>query len=617
MPETMTKQQADKWIRFLRSYGPGPRNGNMYAEEIARLSRQYGIGELRFEHPMERTLFGVIDPSQGRLTNVVLTGTAGDGKTWLCYRLWEHLGGDPGELEDLPPYKPLHITGIDGPKTVHFIFDLSGWAPEKGQDWPVSHIDLLNRFATSVAEGGDEFFVLACNDGKLVQVWQELQQKDPESTATRMRSDLDELLATNQRELPGRRLLFLNLSRTKSVALLRLALHALMAREEWKCFDDLLEDPAYGMESPLRKNWRLLHDPLFVSRLEALLELCDANGFHIPIREVLMLLVNALLGHPKVNQHLMKAADARNVVANNTAALAAIHRNLFGDNLPARKREGSGVFGYLALFRVGQETSNEIDNLLLFGQSIPALRPHYERLVLSQQLYPTNPVFERLRQDYLNADNFGDEKREQFLSELANERRRLFFQIPESDEETLKVWELTVFQSAGKYRQQVLGPLAEQKGVQPHIIEAIVRGLNRAWSGMLIDDGTYLYLTSGLDFTTARISPIALHKIPVAKNYYGEQITVERDSDNRPVLTVSLLGEKVSYELNLLRFEFLDRVSQGSLPNSFSRECYEDVAAFKSRMLAVWQKTQSTDPTALRIVEIDDYGNPREHNINL
>ena len=175
----MTKQQADKWIRFLRSYGPGPRNGNMYAEEIAGLSRQYGIGELRFEHPMERTLFGVIDPSQGRLTNVVLTGTAGDGKTWLCYRLWEHLGGQPGELEDLPPYKSLNIPGTDGPKTVHFIFDLSGWAPEKGQDRPVSNIDLLNRFATSVAEGGDEFFVLACNDGKLVQVWQELQQKGP------------------------------------------------------------------------------------------------------------------------------------------------------------------------------------------------------------------------------------------------------------------------------------------------------------------------------------------------------------------------------------------------------------------------------------------------------
>jgi hypothetical protein len=266
--------------------------------------------------------------------------------------------------------------------------------------------------------------------------------------------------------------------------------------------------------------------------------------------------------------------------------------------------------------RIGQETSNEIDNLLLFGQEISALRPHHDRLISSDPLYGKNPVFESLRKAYLEAEDF-EPNREQFLEELANERRRLFFRIPEKDEETLRVWHLTVFQSAGKYRQQLLAPLADRKPVAASVVEDVVKGLNRAWSGMLVDDGTHLHITSGLDFTTARISPIAVHKVPVKKNYYQEQITIESDGEGFPVLVVCLLGEKVSYRLNLLRFEFLDRVAQGSLPNSFSRECYEDVVAFKSRILAVWQRKVTDQPECLRIMEIDDHGRPREHIINL
>ena len=74
---------------------------------------------------------------------------------------------------------------------------------------------------------------------------------------------------------------------------------SLLDRSEWACFENLPADAAYGSESPLRKNWLLLKDELFASRLVALLELCDANGFHVPIRELYLLLINTLLGHPR------------------------------------------------------------------------------------------------------------------------------------------------------------------------------------------------------------------------------------------------------------------------------------------------------------------------------
>lgn len=612
----MTKQQADKWIRFLRSYGPVTINEGMYAENIAKLASSYDIPELRFPHPLQAKVFDSIDPSMGVLTNLVLTGTAGDGKTWLCYRLWEKCGGDITQLNEGLSYRRLNVETPSGPATIHFIFDLSGLAPDKDQPWEPGRLNLLKQLASSLRGEGTDYFVVACNDGKLVHINQRLTCEFADESIRQMRTDFDELLATNGHELPGRRLLFLNMSGVKSAELYRLASEAILSRPEWGCFNTLAEDPAYGSASPLRKNYQILRDPLFSSRLLALFELCDANGFHIPIREMLMLLVNALLGHPKAGQHVMNANDIRRIVSTGTTALAAIHRNVFGDNLPAQKCDEMQVFNYLALFRLGQETSNEIDNLLLFGKEIPALRAHYEELISSDTLYGENPVFESLRKAYLEAEDF-DLLKEEFLDELSNERRRLFFRIPDKDQDQLKLWNLTSFQSAGKYRQMLLGPLAEGKPVSVSVIEDVVRGLNRAWSGLLIDDGTHLHLTSGLDFTTSRISPIALHKVPVQRNYYLEQISIEADAAGFPVLFVYLLGEKVPYRLNLLRYEFIDRVAQGSLPNSFSRECYEDVVAFKSRVLAVWQRKTSEQPACLRIIEVDDYGRPGERTINL
>src|SRR6266498_1845304 len=124
---TMTKQQADNWIRFLRSYGPVVKNDNMFAEQTRKLSQSYNIPELRFEHPVQKPLLDAFAPDAGRLTNVMLIATAGDGKSWLCFRLWEHLGGSVDDLNEKPTYKALPVNTPSGTKLVHFIFDLSGW----------------------------------------------------------------------------------------------------------------------------------------------------------------------------------------------------------------------------------------------------------------------------------------------------------------------------------------------------------------------------------------------------------------------------------------------------------------------------------------------------------
>ena len=43
--------EGDRWIRFLRQYGPIPRNENMLDEHIQRSAHRLGIRPISFKHP--------------------------------------------------------------------------------------------------------------------------------------------------------------------------------------------------------------------------------------------------------------------------------------------------------------------------------------------------------------------------------------------------------------------------------------------------------------------------------------------------------------------------------------------------------------------------------------
>jgi hypothetical protein len=165
----------------------------------------------------------------------------------------------------------------------------------------------------------------------------------------------------------------------------------------------------------------------------------------------------------------------------------------------------------------------------------------------------------------------------------------------------------------------VLGPLKRTADVDPVIVEKIVLGLNRIWSGMLFDDGSHLYLTSGLDFTSSKISRLALHKVPVSENLHGEKICVGLTTREQPELLVHLLnGEPIRYRLDLMRFEFILRVADGALPNSFSRECYEDMINFKGILLRRLEAASSgRKARPFNYLSVDESGRPQEELITL
>jgi hypothetical protein len=442
-----------------------------------------------------------------------------------------------------------------------------------------------------------EYFVVAANDGKLVQAFDSL----PDTADLRLKPIIETMLTRDQRSHEGAALQFLNLSRMATSDLFERALSCLVGRPEWICFEDEADDPAFGAQSPLYKNFQLLQEPRIRQRLHALAELCDSNGFHVSIREILLLLINGLLGY-KGGDGVMRADVLRELVCDGRQHDACLYDNLLGANLSEARRERFAVFRFLTGFRIGLETSNALDALLVFGQDDADLQPHHRRLLADDPHYGVNPGFARLRDAYLEAEE-DRSAADEFHAGLIAERRRLFFRLTD-DDLRFDAWQLSVFQSAGAYRAQLLGALRDGRPVDPALMSRLVQGFNRVWTGMLAGGLDKLYLTTGLDFTTARVSDLYLNAVPLELDFNGSGISLSFDEDRHvPILHVHLRqGEDTALPLTLMRFEFLMRVAHGALPSSFSKECYEDIISFKTRVLSDFYRINAGRSVPLSIL---------------
>jgi hypothetical protein len=201
-----------------------------------------------------------------------------------------------------------------------------------------------------------------------------------------------------------------------------------------------------------------------------------------------------------------------------------------------------------------------------------------------------------------------------FLEMLVAQRRGLFFKIPDEWKDELRLWQLTVFAGAGHYLAEVAQPLKSAGRVARHVVAALVNGLNRIFTGLLVSSDRELLLATSLSYSGARVSQLLEDRIAVAARGRPEkvEVTLRRGF---PHLDVHLPnGEMRALRLNLTRYEFLIRVSDGALPGNFSRECYEDILSFKSALLGAAARDHQPDENepaelSFRLLSLDGAGN--------
>lgn len=620
------------WLRFLRHYGPIPRNDNMYDETIQRAARRQKIAPIEFEHPMQDLVLGCFDRRTVDPVSVILTGTAGDGKTHLCRQVWNMLKGDEAAWASDDPHLSL---GFRYPKnrlawpvsgdpelyrtvTIHFIRDLSGWVPQGGAEWePDKKALLLGLCHSIVTPDGDEIFLIAANDGTLLESWRKLPRTGEVEKAREL---FEDLLVKEQQGQAGVRLKFFNLSRSNSAELFDRALNAFLEHPGWEALrlEAHAENELFGAKCPIRRNLELLGSELVRSRLRALLELCDHNGLHVPLRQILLLLTNAVLGHPDVKDFLMTAADVPKIIGAGTVSKASIYNNIFGGNLPQIRRLDVTVFDYLERFQIGYETSNRVDNILIFGEGDENLGRYFDQFIARDSFYGADPRYYAAKQQYIEGSDESGEQSQEFLQLLIGQRRGMFFKIEKTQEDELNLWELTVFKFAGEYLDSVAGVLKHGGVVKRPILSRVIKGLNRVFTGMLINSDRELFLATSGNNSQAKVSRILVERVSVDPNK-GEKVTLQYDASNGSVLLCVFFTPdlQVSFDLTLIRYEFLSRIAmEGALPASFSKECYEDLLALKSQLIATHTKRQERDgaiegpAVRLGLLALTDQGMP-------
>lgn len=569
-------------VDFLRHYGPIPAQDNMYDELIGRQSNEYGVQAINIPLARLRDLlanFRSPDP-----VTTVLTGTAGDGKTYHCRRVFEELGGNREVW--LRGKKQLSIPLPETDRELVIVKDLSELTE-------ADKARLLPEVCHALRGGNDSrCYLIAANDGQLLATWRRWAAKHPDDE--QLFRKIEALLVEDRETREDLPLRIYNLSRGDSGSLFDELIEHIVEHPAWaRCTG--CPAAAGGGESAcpiLLSRARLRREASgtwrFRPRLVDLIELASANDIHLPIRHLLILAVNILLGdakYPRRNEPLLTCYRAQRRAKDGIYKHTNPYANAFGANLDTKKRTQYLAFHALSSFGIGLETENEFDDLLVFGPY--EAREDFHRLVESDDHFG-DAIYRRERENYLEGDR---RDLSDFQRALEAQRQRLFFELdPPPDVAAFNPWRLTVFRHAGDYlafRRALRDPSQRID----HWAKLLARGLNRTFSGMMIETDSEIYLATGGGDGRARVARF-LAREPIAVNQPGYAPYLVFDwPEGRPnprIAVVRPTRERqtvAEIELRLTHFEYLMRVASGSLPASFSRQCFEEFHGFKLRLL--------------------------------
>ena len=520
----MSSSPGSSWIRFLRNYGPIPTNDNMYDELMQRALRRHRIDPIVLPAQFLSELLDNFRSETPR--SEILTGTAGDGKTYHCRETWLALGGSQAEWNAGLKVQRLPL----GHHDLVVVKDLSELRADESAE-------LLAAMAEDVTRPtADRLYLIAANHGQLLGKLKVAPQTPAMQAMVRV---IEELLVMGENPSPDVRVNLKDLSQAPASPMIGTIIEAMTRHPGWgQCDACPIRDG--GGTCPIWENRRRIQGDsdggMLQRRLTALAELSEHNGVHFPVRQLLALVSNILLGHPDAPDGLMSCSDVRGILSQGTLDQASVYRNVFGENLKRRRAEKSDLFRKLNAFGIGGETSNRVDSLLVYGADDPALAMTYRDLVLNDPIYGGTAAYTHAQRAYLEGCDAGS--RETYLPMLRAQRQRLFFALPESREAEFDLWDLTVFRYGGLYLE-VAERLKAGQSLPRRVMPLVIRGLNRVFTGMLVQNQDELVLATSGSHSQSKTSPLLDELISVPRQG-GEEVALVPAAKGGVALTVRL-----------------------------------------------------------------------------
>lgn len=590
-----------QFFKLLAAYAPTSQNESAYDEKVLKTARRYGVQPINIDNGLFKKLH---DNFTAQPKPIIISGSAGDGKTYLLRKLFETLNGDPTKwgTEYIPEvsYNDFEIK---------FIKDFTEIEKK-------DKVTTLEGLYNSIYEKSKVFYIIAANDGILTDTLRDYLKENEhfDKLLTLIEEHIEDPSLEND-------LILLDLSQTSSAYNFKLLLNEILAacdRYESNC--PSLSDP--DVFCPIHSNIGLLKQEHVQKQLLTIIRSCDLNYNHITLRKLFMLIANMVLGYTGEKKIFNSCEMAIEYFKESrTKSNASFYNNIFADNLSKSKQEQS-PFKELRELRIGYETTNNIDNFILFGD-IQTAELHASAL--------TNPFFDfnafnGVKDNYLNeSEEDSSLKIQEYLVFL---RRHLFFNYDGEihwDNITINSKDLIAYEHAEKFYTDVVTPLRKDIRVSKHIIKELALGLNRVFLGELLskDGSDRLYIATSLTGTMSKLSSEVLSSIAFNQKHINQGIHLKLlngfdDEYCKVNLEIEFNGVSIArLELDLHMFEFLERIADGILPTSFSVEYYERVLTFKSQIVNYILHNQELDASFNLFTLNDSEGTLQFDEINV
>lgn len=466
MAQLVSELPNQNFISYLSEYGVY--SNLQFDEYVTRAARKLGIRAFHFNLPLLASYREEIKRAIGNYhsTLILLNGRAGDGKTHFLRQLFtdpEIIGHTIEEWERIPNCC-FDITTQTASGTVTFtlIKDFTN------NDTPADNERLCNIIEQIVRQNDTapsksaptvpcQIVIIAGNNGKIMERFQNLFSAS--SSQHQSMGTFVSALETYMLEHDSRQLKALPWVQSHDMSV------CLGAPEIKKIFDDVLgseywqncEHCAHSSYCPILRNRAVMRDELVLTRFLQLHELIVDNGQHFTVRNVMLILANAILGTNTLEamscslvaaheNHLRPQVIEGNSLHDNIVELDSLlasnpFDNIFGLNASANKYEimsqGSGkgskrksalafesqektfpIFADLRSIAVGQFSTKLIDDMILADHATndderadinPELCAQYQEIIDKQDHYGLSArlkqAYHRLSQGLLNSDD--------------------------------------------------------------------------------------------------------------------------------------------------------------------------------------------------------------------
>ena len=576
-------------VEFLASYGPLPSSNNLYDEFVFEASKRTGCAPVEIKRPLVTTLtenFHSLNPK-----SVILTGTAGDGKTYLARKLVEVLTKQNRIWANTEKVFPVTITN-QASSTVYFVKDLS--------ELNESDKDKLYPLVTASLNGeGSSLFVICVNDGHLLKFF-----RDRESEEGILHGRIANLLQREEELARDEHFWLINMSRQPNEYVVDYIIDAIVNHPDWGECEGCPALTAVSNPCPIRSNLEILRstEPASIrARLRDLVQLSAGDGRHLSIRQLILLTVNILLGDQQQGRALLTCQTARNRALKEDYAATNPFANVFGDNLGERERRQYGAFSVLNEFGIGFETNNFFDHSLLFGTGELPDHPIYgER------------IFRTIRESYQNDPNAN---RREVRQAMVNQRRRLFFSVnPEEkavrDDPRRDPWNVSAFGYGASYIRLVNALSKPGNRIPNEIRRDLIRGLNRVMTGEMTTTDDCIWLTEPAGVYRGREIPLLVQDIgPKSRGPTFVTFPTTEGNSRAPLLRVIPMNRTELSEDLLLQptlVECLLRISHGALPASFSSGFRKEIERFQLRAASAIRKVSPPHGLLPKQIELDN-----------